>query len=236
MVPLSSTASVYPAGKHMLFKLAHKYIPLPVRRKLNRLIGRDKRLGLDGRERDANWYDRTYEATEQYHCHYTASHYYFLWCVIVDRIKRGRSKKVFDIGCGSGQIAHFLFDRGLPAYFGIDLSSVAIEQARARVPKFQFRAEDAFKSDLYQTLDYDTAISLEFLEHVNDELAVLSRIRPGTRFLGSVPDFPYPSHVRHFSSCSEVASRYEHLFHDFEVVEFRAPKGNRYFLMEGIKT
>jgi 2-polyprenyl-3-methyl-5-hydroxy-6-metoxy-1,4-benzoquinol methylase len=219
----------------MLLKLAHKYIPLQVRRTLNRLIGRDKRLGLDGQERDAQWYDRTYETTEQYHCHYTASHYYFLWCVIVDRISRGHSKSVFDIGCGSGQVAHFLLDRGLPAYFGIDLSPTAIKQATARVPAFQFRAEDAFKSDLYETLNYDTVISLEFLEHVNDELAVLSRIKAGTRFLGSVPDFPYSSHVRYFSSCSEVLARYSHLFSDFEVVEFLAPSGNRFFLMDGIK-
>jgi SAM-dependent methyltransferase len=219
----------------MLYRIAKKIVPLRYRSFLNQLIGRDKRLGREGAERDAKWYDKAYLDTPQYHCHYTKSQYYFLWCVIADRIYRSSTPSVLDIGCGSGQVANFLFDRGLLNYLGIDLSRVAIAKASRIVPAYSFRVCDALDTDVFETFDYRVAISLEFLEHINDDLLVLSRLRPRTYFIGSVPDFPYPSHVRFFKDCNEVESRYGDYFTQFDVVEFKAPEGNRYFLFEGVK-
>ena len=143
---------------------------------------------------------------------------------------------VLDIGCGPGQVAQFLQDRGLPGYFGLDLSPVAAEKAAKLCPGYQFKAENALETNVLQEISYDTVISLEFLEHVQKELSVLEKIRSRTRFIGTVPDFPYISHVRHFKSTQEVLDRYGYLFHTFTVDEFKDPSGRkRYFLLDGIR-
>jgi len=46
----------------------------------------------------------------------------------------------------------------------------------------------------------------EFLEHIEHDLDVIRFIRPRTYFVGTVPNFPYVSHVRHFQDCDEVTS------------------------------
>jgi SAM-dependent methyltransferase len=187
-------------------------------------------------ERDVTYYDQMYAESGEYRKHYTASRYYFLWCVIADRLKRANVKSVLDIGCGAGQFASLLRDSGIPKYCGIDLSQNAIDVARTICGEYKFVATSAFDTDLLETFDYDAVISLEFLEHVNKDIAVLSRIRQGKRFYGSVPNFPYESHVRHFLDCGQVIDRYGSLFTQFTVDEFPANGGEtKYFLMEGIR-
>jgi len=60
-------------------------------------------------------------------------------------------------------------------------------------------------------------ITTEFLEHVDGDLEVIRQIYSGSRFLATVPNFPYVSHVRHFNDSGEVMRRYEGLFEDFSV-------------------
>lgn len=183
-----------------------------------------------------SWYDAVFSTSENYNVHYSRSGYYFLWCVLVDRVVRHGSQSVLDIGCGPGQVAAFLRDKGLRRYTGIDWSEVAINRARALCPNGQFFAVNALQSDVFETVEYDTAISLEFLEHVQEDISVLERLLPGTRFLGTVPNFDYLSHVRFFSSCDEVAKQYSPLFRNFTVDAFQAPDDDHvFYLFEGIK-
>ncbi len=187
-------------------------------------------------ERDVSYYNDMYRDIDEYRKHYTASRYYFLWCVIVDRLKRAGVKSVLEIGCGAGQFASLLRDAGVPNYCGVDLSETAIRAARATCTEYTFVAASAFDTNLLEQLDYDTVISLEFLEHVNEDVAVLDRIRQGKKFYGSVPNFPYESHVRHFTNCQQVAERYGSLFTQFKVDAFLADEeGRQYFLFEGVK-
>jgi SAM-dependent methyltransferase len=195
-----------------------------------------RRRSAETQDEGADYYDAMYRGTEDYHQHYTKSFYYFLWCVVVDRVMRSGATAVLDVGCGSGQVAEFLHDRGLRRYCGIDLSTQAIEMAKARCPGFQFIAANVFETDAFATVDFDTVISLEFLEHVAEDLAVLKRIPAGKRFIGTVPDFSYPSHVRFFSQAEEVVERYGGLFQPFSVEAFVSPRGATFFLMEGLKT
>jgi hypothetical protein len=56
------------------------------------------------------------------------------------------------------------------------------------------------------------------------------------RFIATVPNFPFVSHVRHFVDCSEVAARYGRYFDDFSAVPlFGNEKGKTFFVLEGIK-
>ncbi len=188
-------------------------------------------------EQDALFYDNVYQESIEYRKHYTASPYYFLWCVIGDRLKRGGGRSVLDIGCGPGQFASMLRDAGVPNYCGLDLSEQAIQMARAICPEYRFVAESVFDSVLLDRCDYDTVVSTEFLEHVHEDVAVLNRIRAGTRFYGTVPNFPFVSHVRHFRNCEEVGERYGSAFAHLTVDAMPADNtGKRFYLIEGVKT
>lgn len=196
-----------------------------------------KRLGTENTKvYDQKWYDQVFEESPEYNCYYTDSGYYFLWCVIVDRVMRSQAKSVLDIGCGPGQVANFLHEKGLETYLGLDLSPVAIAKAKALCPDYNFIAQNVFETKALEEAGYDTVISMEFLEHVDDDLSVIERIRSGTRFFATVPDFLSESHVRCFSTNEEVIRRYSSFFDSFTVDFFDLPiKKQRFFVMEGVR-
>src|SRR5262249_55953579 len=106
----------------------------------------------------------------------------------------------------------FLLDQGVAAYAGLDFSREAIDLARRAAPRGEFMIGDARSSGIYVEFDHDAVICTEVLEHIEDDLLVVSRFLPGKRCLGTVPNFPYESHVRHFRDAGEVASRYGPFF------------------------
>jgi len=187
-------------------------------------------------EKDAAWYDQSFEKGAQWKEHYTASRYYFLWTVIDDRIRHAGVRSVLEVACGPGQLASLLADHGLGRYCGFDFSGKRIEQARVNRPDLEFLQADAFTTDLFDKVDYDCVVCTEFLEHVERDLEVIDRIRPGTRFYGTVPNFLYESHVRCFANVDEVAARYGSRFRDLRVDPFLGDaKGKTYFLLDGVK-
>lgn len=186
-------------------------------------------------EKDAEWYDASFEEHGHWKKHYSASRYYFLWTAISDRIRRARTDSILEIGCGPGQLASLLRDNGVKNYHGFDFSPKRIKQARDVCPEFEFSVQDAFKTDLFTTYDYSCVVCTEFLEHVEGDMDVLRRIRPGARFYGTVPNFPYTSHVRFFKNENEVIARYGQCFQDLLVNPFLAnDRGATYFLIEGV--
>lgn len=187
-----------------------------------------------GVEQAADFYDYSFEQAPHWRSHYIDSPYYFLWTLIQDRVRRMQPSAVLDIGCGPGQVACLVRDAGVPRYMGLDFSEARIAQARSVCPEYEFVAESVFESDLLEHWGYDCVILMEFLEHVEDDLSVLARIRPGARVLATVPNFPARGHVRQFADESEVKRRYEKLVDDLEVVAVPAnTKGKTYFVLEG---
>ncbi len=186
-------------------------------------------------EKSADWYDKSFENNENRQTHYTQPSYFFLWSVIADRIIHYPTNSILDIGCGSGQLAVLLKDQGVSKYHGFDFSPSRIAYAKTLCPVYTFSVEDAFATTLFADHDYDTVICTEFLEHVESDLDVIKRIRPGTRFFGTVPNFPYVSHVRHFQDPNEVSARYGAYFKNLRIdVLLANPKGKTFFLLEGI--
>jgi len=188
-------------------------------------------------QRAPDWYDRSFEDNEQSKWHYTKSSYYFLWSVIADRLVRLQARSVLDVGCGSGQLAALLKDKCIERYCGIDFSAKRIVQAKQACPEFDFVQADAFRTNLFETYAYDALLATEFLEHVEGDLDIILKIRAGARFLGTVPNFPFESHVRHFRDANQVSARYKPYFTDFRVDSFLSnDKGKTFFVLEGIKT
>src|SRR6185436_747485 len=108
--------------------------------------------------------------------------------------------------------ASLLHDKGIKKYRGLDLSSEAVRMATEWCPTFEFIATDLNRADAMEGFDYDCVVTLEFLEHVHFDLDVIERIRKGTKVFASVPNFPYVSHVRHFTDVTEVKLRYQRYF------------------------
>lgn len=209
----------------------------------NRLRAFSKRLtensvARDARQCDSAWYDRVYAQSDEYAKPYYKCFYYFLWTVIVDRVRRHCSQNILDIGCGPGHLAQFLLDQGARNYTGLDFSQEAIRIARSNVPEATFIVGDARISDVYDLKQYDLIICTEVLEHINEDLDVILRFGKRTRCICTVPSFPYDSHVRNFECVERVTERYSCYFDDFDVLELPSPRqdNDKFFLFEGVRT
>lgn len=163
------------------------------------------------------------------------SAYYGFWQVAAAAIRDGGAGRLLDIGCGPGQFAEFITGavRGV-SYTGVDFSGVAVELARARVPTARFEQRDLSSPEGLDGLDYDLVVALEVLEHIDDDLGVLSRLRPGARFVGSVPNFDSFGHVRFFKSDAEVNSRYAQALGELVITPFKLSPNAILFLMSGV--
>ena len=187
-------------------------------------------------ERGAAFYDAKVREVPHWTLHYTASHYYPVWTVIADRLERSGCTSVLDIGCGPGQVGAMLADRGWRNYRGVDFSPAMVLHAKKACPDFHFEVRDVVASGVVAEGGHDCVIALEFLEHVVEDLAVLSGMRPGTTLLGTVPNFPARSHVRHFKSADEVRARYAALFDPFDVSAIRAgERGAIFWVVQGMR-
>lgn len=188
-----------------------------------------------GVEQPAEFYDETFDAKSHWKDHYTQSRYYPVWTVIADRIRLSGCQHVLDIGCGPGQVACLLRDAGLSHYTGLDFSPKRIEQAESVCPESQFHQADVFATDLLKSVSYDCALILEVLEHVEDDVGILKRLKPGTRTLCTVPSFPAAGHVRHFKELSPVEDRYVPHFESCTVTKLLTNKGKTiYWLIDGV--
>lgn len=186
-------------------------------------------------EAGPEFYDDSFEDFKFWRWHYSRSPWYYIWTVLGDRLVQMGDPAVLDVGCGPGQIAEMLKDMGIRSYTGFDFSKKRIEWAQSNSPQFRFELADAYTTTLFDDVDYDAVVCTEFLEHVEGDLDVLQRIRPGTRFLGTVPDFGGGSHVRFFQSSEEVEERYAAMFDPFNVATFVRPGGqSRQFLIDGV--
>lgn len=195
-----------------------------------------RRKRIAGTEQGADWYDDAYSRLGEYGLSYEQSSYYFIWTVIVDRLRRDGVKSVLEVGCGSGQLAAFLLEKGVEGYVGFDFSATAIELAQRMAPAGRFYVDDARTSSLYDE-PHEVLICTEVLEHIADDLAVVERFPPG-RCILSVPNYDSASHVRFFSDESAVRERYESHFSDLDVVVFPTCSAtpNALFLADGHRT
>lgn len=100
-----------------------------------------------------------------------------LW--LLDFLKKNAVSqgKALDIGCGSGDKSDLLLKQGFDVV-GIDLSKVAIEQARAKYPKIKFHQVDIDQEGIPESLGkFDLIIDIKTLFFLNDKSKYVAEIK-----------------------------------------------------------
>lgn len=189
--------------------------------------------------KDESFYDNVYENggwNDTYFKHYSETHYFPMWKKALELIKENKEPSVIDIGCGPGQFSNLLLDNGVSNYMGLDFSSEAIKVAKIRNDKYRnlFIVGDAYISDIFEK-PYNTIILFEVLEHLEKDIDILRRIKPGTNVLFSVPNFYSAGHVRWFNSQFEVLERYKDIINVNQIHVFNVGGTNKLYLAFGKK-
>lgn len=80
-----------------------------------------------------------------------------------------RGKRVLDLGCGTGLYASALTNLGI-RYTGVDVSPIALAQARARCPAGQFIQSDILNLHL-PSRHFDAVMAIDVLCHLTEDAA-----------------------------------------------------------------
>ena len=175
------------------------------------------------------YYDDFYDRG-RYSERYTRSIHYPWW----QKLRIPITSKILDIGCGSGQFAEYLKDKGVKAYTGVDFSNIAITKAKKRVPEYNFHTYDCSSEDWLRFIhksNPDLYVCLEVLEHIDKDRELLASLKPKP-IIFSVPNFLCKGHVRRFKNVEAVRSRYAHLFKRMDFSKF-IRKANTWFIVHG---
>lgn len=131
---------------------------------------------------------------------------------IYNEVLASDSKRVLDIGFGTGTLTKRLYDRGLEIY-GQDFSGEMIKIAQEKMPNAKFFAGD-FTKDLVDFLKdnkYDAVIATYSLHHLTDEekisfiKSLLTLLNPGGKIL--IGDLAFESR-KDLEACKEKSKDY----------------------------
>ncbi|MBI4576884.1 MAG: class I SAM-dependent methyltransferase [Planctomycetes bacterium] len=102
----------------------------------------------------------------------------------------GPESRVIDLGCGDGHYYGELVAGRAKSYLGLDVSSVAVERARAR--GLDARVQDLGRPLAEASATRDVAICIEVIEHLFDPEPLLREVArvlaPGGVVLATVPN------------------------------------------------
>tara|TARA_R110002074_G_scaffold139049_4_gene284528 strand:+ start:529 stop:1134 length:606 start_codon:yes stop_codon:yes gene_type:complete len=181
-----------------------------------------------GNELNSEWYDEVYRnggSEEIYFKHYSETPWINVWTEVFNRVKLYAGTKILDIGCGPGQFSNFITDIDTEIkYIGLDFSKTAIDAAIIRSPNHEFRVANVLEYDI-GSIEYDIVITMEFLEHIVQDIYVLNKIRSGTMILATLPNMDSEGHVRFLSknkdtAKSEILNRYSECCDIIDILYF----------------
>jgi trans-aconitate methyltransferase len=137
---------------------------------------------------------------------------------------------VVELGSGSGRFAAMLLEQRAASYIGIDFAPETTTEARRYVGQDVFRVDD-LRTCLIPPAD--VYVSLEVLEHLEDDLALIKRLPRHAWLVLSVPSFPSASHVRWFPEIGSAVRRYEDVLKMDQQQIIPLPSGAFFHLLRG---
>ena len=183
-----------------------------------------------GKIMEEQFYNNAYNvengSTYDYNKHYSKmTVYHDLWLKVLEYLKLIKDPNILEIGCGTGQFAQMLYDRGYKNYSGIDFSDIGIKKSKERCPNYTFYRHDL---RIPFDLEYDTILALEVFEHL-DDMKVISNLKSGSNIIFTLSMSDYCAHIRYFISTDEVWERYS-----MKIELERVEHFHLYFIGKGI--
>lgn len=186
----------------------------------------------------SQYYDEGYSsggAGQVYHKHYSQSFYYSCWQQAMRYLYlQDRDISILEVGCGAGQFANMLFDNGFHNYQGLDYAKEGIKLCKSNNPQYadRFFVADAFQTPILEE-KHDLVIMFEILEHIQEDIRLLSRLPHNTKVLLSVPNFMDPLHVRCFTSEESVQQHYGAVIeiYDIQKVSIQQSQNALYYIV-----
>ena len=184
-------------------------------------------------EKPATWYNKHYKQSEEYRKEPEEIFYYPMWKHAISWIG---SENIIDLGCGPGQFANLLFKENKNLISAVDFSSQAIDMAKKANPGHEevFKVGNILLPAIFN-VDYRTAVSFEVLEHINNDIGVIRYLKRGTKFIFSVPNYDYTSHVRFFKHKTKILERYSPYLEFKKLTSFKISDRKIIFLAKTIK-
>lgn len=178
------------------------------------------------------YYNKVYKVSQMYNKPPEEVFYYPIWLNIV--MMTLNSEAIYEVGCGSGQLAKLLLNAGRNYVRGWDYAEQAIKLAHELNPdhkdKFVCRDLYTFKGFIRGI----TVISTEVLEHLDDDEFVIKLLPKGTRFIFSVPDYKAETHKRVFKTRRAIELRYPTLRVTY-CKKFKVSRHGSIFLVDSVK-
>jgi SAM-dependent methyltransferase len=149
---------------------------------------------------------------------------------VFSRFRRHLGRNVLEVGCGSGNFTTLIAAEGY-AVTGCDLHAPYVEIARDRLeayPRARVVCADATQAEFDG--GYDTVVLLDVLEHIEDDVGFLTRLRatlrPGGRIILKVPAYQWlfcgmDAAIGHYRRYDRTSLRETLRAGGFDVVEQR---------------
>lgn len=183
-------------------------------------------------QKDQNWYNEAYAASKEYRKEPEDSIYINVWNRAIELIN---NERVVDLGCGSGQFAKLLLNKGKRFVYGVDYSNEAISIAKELNPEHSAKFVVKNLLNDYKLPAHDLVICFEVLEHITEDLSVIQKIQTGKRVIFSVPNYDYKSHVRKFMTGREIMLRYKDLLDVDLIYPIKMSDTNIIWLCDSVK-
>lgn len=176
-------------------------------------MGKTKKAGYKSVEKGAEYYNTPAPSDLSLNIYWKN-----LYNEAINLLPSDVNTAIADLGCGHGFFAKILYERGYRRYWGVDFSSVRIENARIAVPQFDFIVGNLYDDSIQKRfVDYDVFVLLETLEHLKKDIEVLEAIPKHKKIILSVPSVGGIGHVRRFKTSQLILLRYNALI-DFTMI------------------
>lgn len=155
-------------------------------------------------------YNDVFLSEIEYVLPFQKSLYFDLWAKVLSYCAK---PSIIDIGCGPGQFARIVHLAGYDKYFGVDFSGVAITQCKRLcrdIEGFSFLKGDIRKKSVWEEINSHKGIFtfIEVLEHLTNDLHILSNVPRRSRIIATLPKFDAQYHIRYFENEDDVVNRY----------------------------